>query len=131
MIKHVAVGVIVGDDGQILIAKRADHLHQGGLWEFPGGKLHDGEHVVDALVRELREELAIEVTAFSPLMVHEHHYPDKSVVLDIWLVTEFEGEPTGNEGQPIKWVATKALDAHDFPEANWPIIEKIKCLLDQ
>ena len=122
---HVAVGVIVNTDGKVLIAKRALSAHQGGLWEFPGGKVDAGENVQQALVRELREELAIEVLASQPLIQIRHHYPDKSVLLDVYKITQFSGEPYGNEGQPIQWIDAKSLYAFEFPAANLPIIAAI------
>lgn len=122
---HVAVGVILGADGKILIAKRPQAAHQGGLWEFPGGKVDAGESVHQALLRELQEELAIVVTASEPLIQIRHHYSDKSVLLDVHKVTQFEGEPQGAEGQPICWVAPDELNNFEFPAANKPIINAI------
>src|SRR5690554_8155475 len=89
---HVIAAVIRDDQNRILIAKRPDHVHQGGLWEFPGGKLEDSEQRFDGLVRELREELGIAVTHARPLLDIRHDYPDKSVRLDVWLVTGFDGQ---------------------------------------
>lgn len=123
---HVAVGVIFDGSGNILIAKRPDSAHQGGLWEFPGGKVDAGENIHQALVRELKEELAIKVTASEPLIQIRHHYVDKSVLLDVQKVMSFEGEPTGNEGQPIRWVTREALSSYEFPAANRPIITAIR-----
>jgi len=122
---HVAVGVIVNTDGKILIAKRPLSAHQGGLWEFPGGKVDAGETIEQALVRELHEELAIDVLASQPLIQIRHHYPDKSVLLDVHKITEFLGAPIGNEGQPIQWVDAKELNNFEFPAANRPIISAI------
>lgn len=122
---HVAVGVIVDNDGKIFIAKRLLDVHQGGLWEFPGGKVDAGETIEQALVRELREELAIEVHTSQPLIQIRHHYSDKSVLLDVHKVTQFSGEPCGNEGQPVKWVDAKDLNNFEFPAANRPIITAI------
>lgn len=122
---HVAVGVIVGADEKILIAKRPQTAHQGGLWEFPGGKVDAGENVHQALTRELQEELAIKVIASEPLIQIRHHYPDKSVLLDVHKVTLFSGEPCGAEGQPICWVAPGELEKFEFPAANKPIIKAI------
>lgn len=119
---HVAAGVIVNSAGDILIAKRQDHLHQGGLWEFPGGKLEDSERVDDALKRELREELGINVQALRPLIRVHHDYPDKSVLLDVWRVDAFEGDAHGREGQPVEWVAPGKLGEYSFPAANLPIV---------
>lgn len=122
---HVAVGVIVSADGKILIAKRPLSAHQGGLWEFPGGKVDPGETIEQALIRELHEELAIDVLASQPLIQIRHHYPDKSVLLDVHTITRFTGEPCGNEGQPVRWVEAKALANLEFPAANRPIITAI------
>lgn len=119
---HVAVGLIVNAAGDVLLAKRAAHQHQGGLWEFPGGKVEAGEPVAQALARELAEELAITVTSARPYLKVAHNYPDKSVLLDVWLVEAFDGEPTGVEGQPLGWVAKRELTNYQFPEANLPIL---------
>lgn len=122
---HVAVGVIVNADGKILIAKRPLSAHQGGLWEFPGGKVDAGETIEQALVRELHEELAIDVLTSQPLIQIRHHYPDKSVLLDVHKITQFLGTPIGNEGQPVEWVDIKELNNFEFPAANLPIISAI------
>ncbi|RYY03589.1 MAG: Nudix family hydrolase [Gammaproteobacteria bacterium] len=123
---HVAVGVIVGADGNILIAKRPDKTHQGGLWEFPGGKVEENESLFEALKRELHEELAIQIAATEPLIKIRHDYGDKIVLLDVHKVTEFSGEPKGNEGQPIVWVNPNELRDYEFPAANQPIITAIQ-----
>ncbi|MDD1015290.1 Nudix family hydrolase [Pseudomonas rubra] len=119
---HVAAAVIRGSDGRVLIARRADKQHQGGLWEFPGGKVEDGEAVEVALGRELQEELGIVVTAARPLIKVKHDYPDKQVLLDVWEVNGFTGEPHGAEGQPLAWVSARELPQYDFPAANQPIV---------
>ncbi|HEY7774222.1 MAG TPA: Nudix family hydrolase [Marinagarivorans sp.] len=121
---HVAVGVIIKDN-HVLLARRAKHQHQGGLWEFPGGKVEDGERVSDALVRELHEELAITATSMQPLIQIHHDYGDKTVLLDVWTVSRFDGCPTGCEGQPIEWVDTGRLNDYAFPAANQPIVSAI------
>ncbi|GFM89840.1 hypothetical protein PSCICO_52390 [Pseudomonas cichorii] len=119
---HVAAAVIRGADGRILIAKRADNQHQGGLWEFPGGKVEAGEAVQAALSRELQEELGIGVTAARPLIKIQHDYPDKQVLLDVWEVSAFTGEPHGAEGQPLVWASHRELAGYEFPAANKPIV---------
>ncbi len=119
---HVAAAVIRDRRGHILIARRPDDKHQGGLWEFPGGKVEPDEPVADALARELHEELGIRVTSACPLILIPHHYPDKSVLLDVWEVDGFDGEAHGAEGQPVCWVAPEALDDYAFPAANTPIV---------
>lgn len=126
---HVAVGVIYREDS-ILIAKRSDNAHQGGLWEFPGGKVESNESVQEALARELKEELGITLahpqTGLSPLIQIRHDYGDKRVLLDVWSVFEFSGDPTGLEGQPVKWVRESNLREFEFPAANEPIIRAIE-----
>jgi len=123
---HVAVGVIKDKAGNILISLRHDKAHQGGLWEFPGGKVEVGESVEQALKRELKEELDILVDKISPLIQIKHHYTDINVLLDVWTVTEFSGEAKGCEGQEITWVRQEELSDYSFPEANLPIITAAK-----
>ena len=118
----VVAAVIRGRDGRILIARRAASADQGGLWEFPGGKLEPGESQRDGLRRELREELGIEVSAAAPLLNVSHRYPHREVRLHVFEVTAWQGEPTGCEGQPLRWVAPDELLAHAFPAANLPIV---------
>ena len=123
---HVVAGVIYDAARQrVLIAKRPEHLHQGGLWEFPGGKVVSGESAEQALQRELLEELAIEVSQCAPLLLTEHDYNDKLIVLDVWAVTAFTGQPQGNEGQRICWVDIGALSDYQFPAANYPVLAKV------
>ena len=124
---HVAVGVIFNSQGQILIARRHDDAHQGGLWEFPGGKVESDESVCDALARELHEELGINIQTSSckPLIEIRHDYSDKVVLLDVWTVSEFDGEASGKEGQPLRWVDRSQLSGYDFPAANIAIIDAI------
>jgi len=123
---HVAVGVILNPRGEVLIAKRASQQHLGGLWEFPGGKLETDEDVRQALARELHEELGIAVTHQTPLCMIRHNYSDKAVLLDVWTVDGFNGQPHGREGQPLRWVKPCELVYHDFPEANRAIIRAIR-----
>jgi len=122
---HVAVAVITNNDGHILIAKRLDHVHQGGLWEFPGGKVEANESLEAALERELFEELGIELLACRPMLEIHHDYSDKQVFLDVWTVTGFSGEAYGREQQAVRWVALESLCEYDFPEANQPIIQAL------
>ncbi|MEH6564208.1 MAG: Nudix family hydrolase [Halopseudomonas sp.] len=119
---HVMAGVVVDGQGRILIAKRPTNAHQGGLWEFPGGKLETGEERLQGLCRELKEELGIKVQAAHPLIDIRHDYVDKSVRLDVWKVTTFSGEAHGAEGQPVRWVLPTELPNYDFPAANQPIV---------
>ena len=122
---HVAVGVIVRQQ-QVLLALRSSNQHQGGKWEFPGGKVEPDETVAQALTRELLEEVAINVTETSSFMQLEYAYPEKTVLLDIYLVTDFTGEPHGLEGQPLQWVNIADLSSMEFPDANQPIVERLQ-----
>lgn len=123
-IVEVAVGVIVRDKA-IYITKRADTLHQGGKWEFPGGKKEAGETIASALFRELQEEIGIEVVHHQPLMIIEHDYGDKRVKLDVHIIDQFNHEPYGKEGQQGKWVPINQLAEYDFPAANVEILNRI------
>jgi 8-oxo-dGTP diphosphatase len=119
---HVAAAVVVNEHNKVLIARRAADAHQGGLWEFPGGKVEEGESVEQALARELLEETGIHVSQARPLIRVHHDYGDKSVLLDVWRVEAFSGEAHGREGQPVKWIRPEQLAGYAFPEANLPII---------
>jgi 8-oxo-dGTP diphosphatase len=123
---HVAVGVIVDQENNILIALRPDNTHQGGLWEFPGGKVELNENVEQALARELYEELAISVLTSRPLIKIQHDYGDKSVLLDVWWVEKFTGLAEGKEGQPIRWVNVNTLLDYQFPAANVEIVQCVQ-----
>jgi len=122
---HVAVGVIYRDR-KFFLTKRADNVHQGGKWEFPGGKVEANETVAQALARELKEEVAIEVLACEPLIVIEHDYGDKKVMLDVFLVDNFSGEPCAQEGQEESWFSLADLKTLNFPEANKAIVSKLQ-----
>lgn len=118
---EVAVGVICQGDS-ILIAKRQSHQAQAGLWEFPGGKLEEGETPEQALARELQEELAIDVQDCVSLIDVWHDYIDYEVLLRVFRVKDFLGSPCSREGQPIAWVTLAQLNQYQFPEANLSII---------
>jgi 8-oxo-dGTP diphosphatase len=126
---HVAVGVILDADRNVLITRRAQHAHQGGLWEFPGGKVERGELPLGALTRELREELGIVIGRTSALLEVHHDYGDKTVLLDVHVVWEFSGEASGLEDQPLAWVALNDLAQYAFPAANMPIVTAVGKLL--
>ncbi len=122
---QVAVGVLLRNNC-CLLSKRAANAHQGGLWEFPGGKVEALESVEQALQRELQEELGVLVQVSTPLLSIEHSYADKTVVLHTHLIEEFAGEPEGREQQPLQWVAVNELGNFEFPKANFAIVEALK-----
>jgi|TARA_X000000368_G_C22633270_1_gene537647 8-oxo-dGTP diphosphatase len=119
---HVAVGLVLDND-RVFVAQRDQNAHQGGLWEFPGGKVDAGETVEAALSRELNEELGIFVDYAEPVMQIKHDYTDKIVLLDVWQIARYRGEPSGCEGQPVKWLAINELLAEQFPAANQAIVD--------
>lgn len=122
---HVAAGVILNDNDEVLLALRPRDKHQGGLWEFPGGKVEAGEPVKTALARELLEELNLTVTLADPLLITEHDYGDKHVTLDVWVVRSFSGRPEGREGQELRWVKRADLRNYQFPQANIIIVDTL------
>ncbi len=121
----VAVGVIRRGD-RVLLARRPAHVHQGGLWEFPGGKREPGEDRRSALIRELDEELGIRAEHLRPLIRLRHAYPERTVELDVWQVDRWQGEPHGREGQPLRWVAVADLHTLPLPAANRPIVTAVR-----
>jgi 8-oxo-dGTP diphosphatase len=121
----VAVGIVQDPEGRVLVTRRAADAHQGGLWEFPGGKVEAGEGVEAALARELMEELGVEVQASEPLMMIEHDYGDKQVCLDVRTVTRWQGEARGLEGQPLAWQMPETLRDWAFPAANTMILARL------
>lgn len=123
---HVAAAAVFDAAGRVLLSRRHPHSHQGGLWEFPGGKLEPGEDVAGALRRELLEELAIEPLHSRPLIRVHHDYGDRRVLLDVWRVDRYRGTPRGCEGQPIDWFAPDRLDTLAFPGANLPIVQAVR-----
>ena len=123
---HVAVGVVLDEQHRVLISRRASAAHQGGLWEFPGGKVEPGESVERALARELREELGIGFASSQPLLLVPFNHGDKAVLLDVHLVTELEGKARGLEGQPLRWVTAEELARYEFPAANVPIVSAVR-----
>lgn len=122
----VAVGVVINQEGKVLVAKRLAHQHQGDCWEFPGGKIEANESESQALKRELFEEVGITVTHHEPWMVVEHDYHDKAVALMVHKITGFSGVPTGCEGQVVKWVPPEDLLHLTFPMANKTIVQALQ-----
>jgi len=125
---HVVVGIIINPLNQILIAQRLAHQEAAGVWEFPGGKVEADESAYHALLRELKEEIGIDVTSAEKWLEISYQYPQKLVLLDTWMVKAFAGEPIGAEGQPIRWVAINELESYTFPGGNKKIIEKLLLL---
>lgn len=111
-----------------LISRRQQGKHLEHYWELPGGKKEQGEQARPALFRELKEEVDIDVILAEPFMQVFHEYSDLSILLDVWQVTEYEGEALGLEGQEICWVLIDELDRFHFPDADRPVLEAIKSI---
>jgi len=114
--------------GHVLIAQRPAGKALAGRWEFPGGKVAAGESERDALVRELREELGVEVIAARPYMRLTHAYEERDVELSLWIVERFLGEPRPLDAQALKWVAAAQLPAEDILEADRPFVAALRDL---
>ena len=126
MKKNINVAAaIIFRDGQFLLSKRKSDQHQGGKWEFPGGKIENGETVAQATARELKEEINIDVQSQTSFHQLEFEYPEKHVSLNFQLVTEFDGVEQGLEGQEVAWFGKSELMDLTFPDANVPVLEKI------
>ncbi|MDO9451442.1 MAG: Nudix family hydrolase, partial [Stagnimonas sp.] len=104
---HVACGVLVNAQGEVLLAQRPEGKIAAGWWEFPGGKIEQGESALQALTRELHEELGVTVRQAAPLIRFRHKYSNRTIVLDTWRVTVFDGEPRGCEGQALRWLSIR------------------------
>lgn len=123
---HVVAGALFDNHGRVLIAQRPPGKHMAGGWEFPGGKLEPEEPPLEGLKRELREELGIDVLDATPLIAYEHGYPDRRVLLDLWLVSLYTGEATAAEGQPLQWVPIDELETVGLLEADRPMIPALR-----
>ena len=125
---HVAAGILFSDSGHVLIAERLCDGPFNGLWEFPGGKIAPGETAADALSRELTEELGIRVTDSRPLMDLYHEYPDRTVRLEFFVVSAWQGDPVGREGQRLRWVHATELEAAELLPADAPVVTVLRDL---
>ena len=120
---RVAVGVIIDDQQRILITRRPLHASHGGMWEFPGGKLEGDETPIEALIREIKEEVDLDVQNCSFLGEVNHSYLHRSVALLVYCVRVFQGEAVAKEMQmDLRWVKTNELQNFEFPEANQQIV---------
>lgn len=124
---HVMAGVVSDGDGRVLLAQRPPGKHLAGLWEFPGGKLEAGEPAFDGLVRELREELGIDVQRARPLIRIPFRYPDRELLLDTWQVEHWSGSPQALEGQAWQWVCPHDVDPAQLTRADRAILQAL-CL---
>jgi mutator protein MutT len=121
-----ASAALIFREGRLLIAQRHAKSHLGGLWEFPGGKREAGETFEACLVREIREELGVEISAGKLFETISHDYPEKSVHLKFFICQLLSGEPQPLDCAAVKWIEKPELAAHDFPAADAQLLEKLK-----
>lgn len=124
---HAVVGIIKKEN-KFLIAERPKDKPYSGYWEFPGGKIEPNETAYTALVRELKEEIGIDIISAIAWFKHSHDYPDKKVFLECYLVQEFLGEPKALENQTLYWATLPEIHQLPILEGNWMILEKLKQL---
>ncbi|WP_342345627.1 8-oxo-dGTP diphosphatase MutT [Falsirhodobacter halotolerans] len=127
----VAAVALVDDRGRILLAQRPEGKSMAGLWEFPGGKVEEGETPEAALVRELAEELGIEVSAadLAPAIFASHSYDTFHLLMPVFLCRRWQGEVTGREGQALDWAVASALGDYPMPAADIPLIAPLTMAL--
>ena len=127
----VVAAALVDRDNRVLLAQRPDGKSLAGLWEFPGGKLNPGETPEQALVRELNEELGIDVCleCLAPFTFASHTYPAFHLLMPLYVCRNWDGEITAREGQTLKWVRPGALHEYPMPPADVPLIPWLKDLL--
>lgn len=123
---RVAAGIVIDEQGRLLLTDRSGAASMREFWEFPGGKLRDGESAEQALQRELREELGIAITRCEPFHSLAHDYPDFRVEIDFFLVTAWTGEPRGVEGQALRWASPDDLSPDILLPADAPIVPLLK-----
>jgi len=120
---HVMAGVLRRPDGAVLITERPPGKHLAGLWEFPGGKLEPDELPLAGLVRELREELGVEVREAYPLLALPWRYEAFRLLLDTWVVTAWDGDPCPLEGQGLQWHRPESLESGQLAPADQAILQ--------
>ncbi|AQZ53117.1 8-oxo-dGTP diphosphatase MutT [Martelella mediterranea] len=127
----VAACALIDTDGRILLAQRPEGKTLAGLWEFPGGKVEQGETPEACLIREMEEELGIttKVACLAPLTFASHTYDDFHLLMPLFVCRRYQGIPEGQEGQAIKWVRAKDLRDYPMPPADEPLIPILQDLL--
>ncbi|MBS0267692.1 MAG: 8-oxo-dGTP diphosphatase MutT [Proteobacteria bacterium] len=129
----VAAVALIDDDKRVLIAQRPKDKSMAGLWEFPGGKVEPGETPEDALCREIKEELDIELcrTCLAPFNFASHAYENFHLLMPLYICRTWDGEITPREGQTVKWVRAHDLNRYPMPPADEPLIPWLRDLLSE
>jgi 8-oxo-dGTP diphosphatase len=127
----VAAVALIDADGRVLLAQRPAGKHLAGLWEFPGGKMHAGETPEAALIRELDEELGIDVVAscLAPFSFASHAYPEFHLLMPLYVCRKWKGIPLPREGQRLKWLRSAQLAGYPMPPADKPLVAMLRDLL--
>ena len=127
----VVAVVLIDRDGRVLLSQRPSGKSMAGLWEFPGGKVENGEVPEEALIRELKEELGIDTwsSCLAPLSFASHSYKDFHLLMPVFVCRKWVGSPTPMEGQALKWVNRDKLKDYPMPPADIPMIAVIRDLL--
>jgi len=121
----ISIAIVQNEQQQLLISRRQKGQHLAGKWEFPGGKVEQGEALEVAMCRELKEEVGLTASEFTLFESLDFDYDDLSLTLHFFLVTGFTGEASELEGQEIKWIQPRELIDYDFPKANISVINKL------
>ena len=122
---EISIAIVKNSDDLYLICLRPDRVHQGGKWEFPGGKVESHEQPEQAMCRELHEDVGLIAKEYQLLQSNYFDYGDCALQLHFYLVKQFSGEANGLEGQPCKWVSKAQLSLYEFPEANKSVIAQL------
>ena len=127
----VAAVALIDADGRVLLARRPQGKAMAGLWEFPGGKVHEGETPEAALIRELKEELGVDTaeSCLAPFAFASHGYPDFHLLMPLYVCRRWTGTPAALEGQELAWVRPQRLADYPMPPADRPLVAMLQDLL--
>lgn len=121
----ISIAIVENEEKKYLISRRQEGQHLAGKWEFPGGKVEEGEMLEEAMQRELKEEVGLNAVQYCLFNSLTFHYDSLELDIKFYLVTQFEGNAIGLEGQQVKWVLAEELSGYDFPKANREIIKRL------